>query len=368
MNRINSISIFLISAIFGLSIIGNVNATPSDYKASAKVDSTTMMAGSQTILNVDFAGPLLPDSRITVETDGISPDLEISSMKNSALSDLGNNRKELKESFLVQVFDSGLYTLPPILCISGQDTIVCNSPAIRVDPFPLDTANLVMADTVVTDFRIHDYSDVAKADKKLLDFMPDWMIDYFWWIIIAIVVIGFVIFVYFKWLRHGKIPLIPTKKPIPPYELAIDRLTTLQDKMLWQKGAEKEYYTELTDILRNYLNGRFGINAMEMTTPQIIDAITKNQGTAEYTSLINAVLMQADFVKFAKARPQAEENQRSFGNVRQFVELTKPLVEETPPDNNKVEAKADEKTDASAIEDISNNGSENPGSNNETKN
>lgn len=330
-----SISLTIIFAIisFALCFSRGANALPSDFKASAKVDSTTMMAGSQTTLSVDFSGPLLPDSRITIDTDGMDPEMEINSNRNSSLTDLGNNRKELKESFLVQVFDSGLYTLPPILCISGHDTIVCNSPAIRVDPFPLDTANLVMSDTIVTDFKIHDYSDVTKVDKKFLDYIPDWAVDYFWWIVAAIILIAGFIFIYMKWLRHGRIPLIPVKKPIPPYELAINRLSSLQDQMLWQKGAEKEYYTELTDILRTYLNGRFGINAMEMTTPQILDALSQNEGLTEYTSLINAVLMQADFVKFAKARPNADENQRSFGNVRQFVELTKPV--EAPVDGGK---------------------------------
>lgn len=342
MKRIISLSIIFVFIAFAFTYSLIANAVASDYKATANVDSTTMMAGSQTTLDVDFSGPLMPNSRITIATEEMNPEMEITSQRNSSLSDIGNNRKELKESFTVQVFDSGLYTVPPILCISGEDTIICNSPAIRVDPFPLDTANLVMTDSVVSDFKIHDYSDVAVAEKKFLDFMPDWVMDYFWWIVIAIIIIAVAVFVYMKWLRHGKIPLIPVKKPIPPYELAINRLSSLQDQMLWQKGAEKEYYTELTDILRTYLEGRFGINAMEMTTPQIMDAISNNEGISEYTSLINAVLMQADFVKFAKARPLADENQRAFGNVRQFVEVTKPVVEEKPENDEQSSEKSKE--------------------------
>lgn len=333
MNIIRKSAYILILFVSLIAASKNSFAAISDFKSTAKIDSTTMFAGSQTMLNVDFAGPLAADSRITIDTEKMDPEMEINSTRNSSLSDLGNNRKELKESFLVQVFDSGLYTLPPILCISGNDTIVCNSPVIRVDPFPLDTANLVMADTVVSDFKIHDYSDLAKGEKKFFDFVPDWIMDYFWWIIITLVVLGGFIFVYFKWLRHGRIPLIPVKKPVPPYELAISRLNHLQDQMLWQKGAEKEYYTKLTDILRSYLDGRFGINAMEMTTPQILDAISEKEGASEYSALIGAVLNQADFVKFAKARPQADENQRAFANVKQYVELTRPAP--NPEEENK---------------------------------
>lgn len=342
-----------------ITISLSAESAPTDFKASAKVDSTTMIAGSRTMLNIDFAGPLAGDARISIDIDKIDPEMEINASQNRMISELGNNRKELKESFLIQVFDSGLYTLPPILCISGNDTVVCNSPVIRVDPIPLDTANIVMVDSIFQGLKIHPNSDLVNVKKEFFDFLPDWVFEYGWLIFIAIVVISVLIFVYFKWLRHGRIPLIPVKKPIPPYELAIYRLTQLQDKMLWQKGAEKEYYTELTDILRFYIYGRFGINAMEMTTPEILAAIAEKEGAEEYSSNVNTVLSQADFVKFAKARPQADENQRAFTNVKQFVELTKPVPETMVDKKNNSESDSDTNHDEHNVVEPTESGNEN---------
>lgn len=298
-------------------------ANPTDYKATATVDSTIMLQGSKALMTVEVVGSLSSNAHIDFEST--DPEVEITPNGNPDIKELGNNRRQIKELFTVQIFDSGLYSLPPAICISGNDTIKTNSPVIKVDPMPLDSANLVIENGEPVDVTIHDYSELADVEDKFFDFMPDWLQQYWLWLLIGLILIGGFAFVYFKWLRHGKIPLMPTHKPIPPYELALGQLNSLRDKKLWQNGAEKEYYTQLTDILRTYLAGRFGINAMEMTSEQIAQAIKDNEGAAEYALLVNAVLTEADFVKFAKARPLADENQRAFDNALNFVELTKPV-------------------------------------------
>ncbi len=317
-------------------------AAVGDYKATAKIDSAVMLMGSKAKMSVEFIGPLAGDARLELGTLS-DPDLEIKSVGSATVSKLSDNRQQLKEEFTVQIFDSGLYVVPPVICISGSDTVLTNSPVIKVDPMPLDSVNVVEKDGKAVDLKIHDYTDVENVQPKFFDFVPDWVQNYGWWILLSIVLIAAFVFVYLKWLRHGRIPLIPVKKPIPPYELAVSRLNKLQEEMLWQKGAEKEYYTRLTDILRGYLSGRFGINAMEMTTYQISQAIADNKDVAEYSLLVNKVLNDADFVKFAKAKPLADENQRAFSNARQFVELTKPIVvqDDDKSENNSKEGNKD---------------------------
>lgn len=308
------------------------------YQAKADVDSATMLQGSKATLTVDFTGPLAKGAAILIDPPE-SREVEIEPVKQETSDkDLGNNRRQLQQQFTVQIFDSGLYTMPRILCISGNDTVIAPSPVIKVDPIPLDSANVIEENGKPVDLKIHDYSDIASIDSKFLDFLPDWTQKYFWFIVAALLVAAGFIFVYMKWLRHGRIPLMPVKKPTPPYELAVKKLNELQGRQLWQQGAEKEYYTQLTDILRTYLNGRFGINAMEMTTPQIMAALSENKDIAtEYSALVNSVLNEADFVKFAKARPLADENQRAFDDAVQFVELTKP-VEKPEEENDKENA------------------------------
>jgi hypothetical protein len=124
---------------------------------------------------------------------------------------------------------------------------------------------------------------------------------------------------------------------VPPYERAIAELETLRTRQLCERGQEREFYTELTEILREYLEGRFGINAMEMTTTQIKTAVRSNSTTAASGTLMNDVLEMADFVKFAKMRPLPEDNVRSYAQALNFVENTKPVEEP------KQEAAADKK-------------------------
>ncbi|MCM1293263.1 MAG: DUF4381 family protein [Bacteroides sp.] len=329
----NTLIRIILSTILSLSLFFTaVGANPSDYKATAKIDSAEMIMGSKTLLNVDFSGPLSKDARIIIDESNPDPDVELTLKVNGEPSSIGNGLKQLKQSFEVQIFDSGLYTLPAILCISGNDTVIANATVIKVDPMPLDSINLVMEGDEVKDLKINDYSDISSIKPKFWDFIPDWLQIYGWWIVAALVIIIIGLFVYLKWGRNGGMKRIFTKKVIPPYDLAISELNRLQEMQLWQKGDEKGYYTELTNILRRYLEGRFGISAMEMTTPQIMEALEKADNAKEYTTLVSAVLSQADFVKFAKARPEADQNNRSFANTRQFVELTRPVIEQPTED------------------------------------
>lgn len=308
----------------------DASALPSDYKATATVDSTTMTMGSKTILKVDFTGPLMQDARIEIDNPD-NPELEIQAEAKDGTSskDIGNGRKQLQRLMTVQIFDSGLYVMPRIYCISGTDTVIPQSPAVKVMPIGLDSVNVITnSDGSIKDLVVHDFSDVAPVNARFWDFLPDVIEMYGWWILLAVIAIAAILYCYFKWFRHGRNPLIPQKKKTPPYELAVRQLAALQEKKLWQRGAEKEYYTQLTDILRTYLYGRFGINAMEMTTKQIMDAIAECEQIVVDNQLVGDVLSEADFVKFAKATPAADVNERVFTHTRQFVESTKPIIVE----------------------------------------
>lgn len=334
---------FSLALSFGIAALSMpMHASPDMFKATASIDSTVMLMGSKAMMTVEFTGPLSENSHIEIP-ENQDKDVEITPNDAGQMTEVSSGRKTLKEIFTVQIFDSGLYTIQPVICISGTDTVYTNAPVIKVDPVALDSVNVVEENGKLVDLKIHDYTDVTDVKSKFFDFLPDWVQSYGWSILLAVILIAGFIFVYLKWLRHGKIPLMPVKKPVPPYELAISQLNELQSKQLWQKGAEKEYYTQLTEILRGYLAGRFGINAMEMTSPQIAEAIADNEYASEYAMLVNTVLFEADFVKFAKAKPMADQNQQAFSSTRKFIELTKPVeITEGGKDTNKEEQNVSE--------------------------
>jgi len=115
---------------------------------------------------------------------------------------------------------------------------------------------------------------------------------------------------------------------VPPYDRAIQALHELKDSKLWQQGQEKAYYTTLTEILREYIDERFHINAMEMTSSQIIETLHRNEETKAVNRQLRDILEMADFVKFAKMNPLPDENDLSLMNAYLFINQTK--VEEIP--------------------------------------
>lgn len=313
---------FCITAVF---IASQCYAT--GITATAKLDSAMLLMGKQTALHINVVGPLKTEGQLSV-IDTMWRNIEIIDMGLPEVTDLGNNRKELKQDIIIQSFDSGMYAVPPVIYIQPGDTVSTNSPVLKVIPVPVDTLKT-----------IHDYADVSDVDRKVLDYVPDWMTDYGVWILLALIVTGLAIFVYYKWLRQGKLPLLPKKKPVPPYNLAISSLNNLRSQNLCERGEEKEYYTRLTDILRVYLDGRFHINAMEMTSTQIMEAIRSNDDTRQSEPMMKQILEIADFVKFAKVRPLPEDNKLAMESAIRFVEDTKPVEKPEPAESTKAESK-----------------------------
>ena len=308
--------------LLAVALFAGLCANGANTVIKASLDSAYLLMGKQTLLHVSVVGNL-PDNCNVQVVDTAWRDVEIIGISEPTYKDLGNNRKELLQDVIVQSFDSGMYTLPPIYFIDGGETIASNRPVLKVLP--------VAVDSMIT---VHDYADVVDIKRHFLDYLPDWLSDYGIWILLALVIIGGAAFVYFKWLRKGKLPLMPVKKPVPPYQLAMQQLQTLHDEHLCEKGEEKEFYTRLTDILRTYLDARFGINAMEMTSTQIRRSLRENADTKMSEKYMSRILEIADFVKFAKIRPLPEDNASAYKSALQFVEDTKPApVAETTEDS-----------------------------------
>ena len=112
--------------------------------------------------------------------------------------------------------------------------------------------------------------------------------------------------------------------------MALERLYV---QRLWQAEKHKLYYSTLTDILRTYIDGRFGVGAMEMTSDEIIEAMRNVDLPQKSAMDLTQILRDADLVKFAKAVPEAEENEAAYEAAWQFVEQTKPVEQSDEEDD-----------------------------------
>jgi len=201
-----------------------------------------------------------------------------------------NDTYELIKKYGLTQFDSGKYTIPSIKILIDKKPFSTDSIRVEVNNIKVDTLQQKM----------YDIKDITAVDNGIGD----------WWIyvLLVLVIIGIGVFVYWfvKKRQQKKIEEEVYKTPI---EKATSLLNNLEQKELVQKGEIKEYYSELTDIARNYIEEAIHIPAMESTTSELIQAIrlasTKKKMTLtpETVENLERVLRQADLVKFAKSKP-----------------------------------------------------------------
>ena len=201
-----------------------------------------------------------------------------------------NDRYELIKKYGLTQFDSGSYTIPSI-------KIMINSKPYYSDSIRVDVAN-VQVDTLKQ--KMYDIKDITAAESPMGN----------WWkyLLVFLLLLGIGALVYYivKKRQQKKIEEEVYKTPI---EKATSLLNNLEQKELWQKGEVKSYYSELTDIARNYIEEAIEIPAMESTTAELIAGLRaaslkkKMTLTPETIENLERVLKQADLVKFAKSKP-----------------------------------------------------------------
>jgi hypothetical protein len=238
---------------------------------------------------------------------------KIDTVKNGA-------RYQLIKKYGLTQFDSGKYIIPRIpVLINGKPSF---SDSIKVE------VNNIKVDTLKQ--KMYDIKDIAQVESPMSD----------WWIyvliLLAIVVAGYFIYKFIKKRQNQpKVEEIVFKSPI---EKATTLLQQLETKGLWQKGEIKNYYSELTDIARNYIEEEINIPAMESTTSELIEGLRKAAKqkklrlSNETVLNLEKVLMQADLVKFAKVKPldlEIEEDKKRISSSIVTIHKSIPeIVEE----------------------------------------
>lgn len=233
-------------------------------------------------------------------------------------TDLGNGRVDLVYNIRFQAFTpQEVLTIPPFFYAIGSDTLASDILTLKVHPVELDPSLGSVED--VENLTIHPDEPPISIPLRWYDYVPNW----WYWVVIALAVIALAIVLTMLYKKNG--PAIFTPRYVPtPYEVAVERLQKLKERRLLEQGQAKQFFTDLIDILRSYLQGRFGINAMEMTSKQILQRVRQTPEIHLTASQMEQVLQLADFVKFAAAVPEADQGMRTFNSVQQFVENTKP--------------------------------------------
>lgn len=224
----------------------------------------------------------------------------------------------LQQQIVFTTFDSGYHRLPPLEVIyqlNGiTDTVNSGNLGLTVKSIP-----------VTEEADIMDNKDIILEPINWRDFLP-----YILTILAVILLIGIVWRVSATAKRKAQ-PPAPPPPPVPAHLIALGKLDKLEADASWKQGDIKGFQSDVTYVLREYLENRFGMHALEATTPEITRSLKARQLDEE--GHLRQVLDTADMVKFAKAVPAEEVHPRSLNRVREFVITTQEKAEPTPEEN-----------------------------------
>ncbi len=277
----------------------------------AEIDTTNIRIGEQFNLKVSVdavANVILP--KLILNGLEIVDSTKVDTIKNS-----------LVRKYTLTGFDSGGFYIP-------KQQIFIENQAYLTDSLLVNVATIAIDTTKVKKFPIK----AIKAEPYVFD---DYKM-YIYVLLAALAIIGFWIYWFVIRKRKETLEEEPVYKALPPYEEAMYRLNELDEKLLWQNNKIKEYYSELTEIVRGYIERELNVPALENTTDEVLEMIKdfKKANTIvtseETIDKLKALLQEADLVKFAKSKPLALEIEEDRKDAQSIVSnlKPKPIIEE----------------------------------------
>ena len=276
----------------------------------AEIDTTNIRIGEQFNLKISVD-----------ETQNVNlPKLQLKGLEIIDSTKVDTVKNRLIRKYILTGFDSGAFYIP-------QQQIFVKNQAYLTDSLLVNVATIAIDTTKVKKFPI-------KSIKKEPLTFDDFKI-YLYILLAALAIIGFWIY-WFVIRKRKEEEEEPTYKALPPYEEALYKLNELDEKLLWQNNKVKEYYSELTEIVRGYIERELNVPALENTTDEVLEMLKDFKDSEviltsqETIDKLKSLLREADLVKFAKSKPLAleiEEDRKDaediIGNLK-----PKPIVEE----------------------------------------
>lgn len=304
---------------------------------SASIDSTEMRIGDQTDMHIRVTQEANERVEWPVFGETLQDGIEIIDRTIVDTTTLPDGRLQLNQYLTLTSFKDSLFVVRPIEIVSGEDTF-------RTEPMALN---------VLQPFDLEADSTNAITDIKPVERAPIWWWGIIRWVLlalgIALVLTGIGYLVYWLLSRRK-----PKEEPVNPEllrpadEVALEKLDAIKIAKIWQKGQVKEYHTDLTDVVREYIGRRFDVHSTEKTSDETLKEIkpillAKGEGLEanvdgkELYENLRTMLQLADLVKFAKWSTTPDENEKALTTAYEFVNETKIVESQDPKDNSQKE-------------------------------
>jgi len=320
----------IISALLMLIVLAiPTTSFAQQIKATAKLDSNEIQIGQQVKLELSIQYRVDNGKRIQVLwpeiTDTIRKEVEVvSQSKIDTIIDKNDPYLFTQTQTLsITSFDSGYWAIPPFKFLAGDTN------GIFTDPLLLQVSTMAVDTTQA----IKDIKEPYEQSYNWMDWIKDNMLVV--WVILGAILVIIILLMIFKYTRKVKPIMVEVEIPkIPAHIIAFEKLDQLKTENLWQDGKLKLYHSQLTDIIREYIENRYKIQAMEQTTEEILFGFRNVAIDEESKAKLKQVLILADLVKFAKEQPLPTENDLSMSNSYGFIDGTKKDEEVVPDKKN----------------------------------
>lgn len=304
-----------------------------DVTVTSAFDTSRIYLGDHVGFNITVDQPSGLILSVPVLKDTLCKNIEILNGPQIDSLVTGAGRLRVVNRYLVTSFDSGFYNVPPVYAeIQNRDGI--KRFYSDYNPIEVMRVNIAPADTTA---KIYDIIKPYSAPLTLGEILP--------WILMALLA-GALIWILVKLIKkltRSKDKPPEVINPDPAHIIAFRELEKLKEKQLWQKGEVKQYYSSLTEIIRQYLENRYRVFSLELTTSETLDALVKTGFKKNETfTKLKTILTGSDLVKFAKYKPESAENELHFRNAWEFIEITMEKAEaaEQKPEQGKEEKKS----------------------------
>lgn len=287
---------------------------------TAGIDSTQIWIGQQAKLSFELTQQPNQIVQSPFFSDVIIKGLELVEPMKTDTTTSPDGLLVIKQSYTVTAFEDTLFLIPPFPFVIMDDTVWSKPISLKViQPFVIDT----------TKSQIADIKDVFKPKFSLMYFLKK-LSPWF----IGALLFGIILFLMMKYLRRKPALLSQqAENKIPPYEMAVIKLEKIKKEKLWQQNRHKEYHSEITDVLREYIEDSLHVPAMEMTSDEILTQLNYLRLEDKITySALHQILQLADLVKFAKWNAAPDEHELSLTNAFYFVDHTKTEEEKKEDD------------------------------------
>ena len=304
-----------------VGVVTFLSLSVTAQRADALIDRDEILIGEQAVLSLSCRIDKNDPEKIEFPTlaDTVVDKVEI--VRRSKIDTLKTSEDasetRLEQRFYITCFDTGYYVIPPFEFKINGEIEKTDPLLLGVETVEIDTTASIKG---------------AKPNYEVNIGLADYIKVYWPYAagVLGLAALATILFIIIKKRKSRPVKHEPKPEPIevrPPHVIAMERLEKIKQDAIYKRGLVKQYHTEITDTIRDYIENQFNIHTHEQTSKQIIDSLKYTEMTEKSTLRLRTILFRADMVKFAKFQPETEENKQAVEEALQFVKDNEPEVD-----------------------------------------